>query len=379
MRSFDYTKACARILAAPETVRLLCDICTLNGELSMLSVTQKRMLASVAHSVKFQDAASYCRVSGLGITETRQRSLIHKRAVAKGLPEKTLLAYWHIIDELPDFCGDTNPPRLSEKHLKSVDLLSVTANQSVDGKEKKQLSESMPELLSLVGFYYRIGNSERDNAEMVRKMLDAFNESAGYQAASPLLLIPCFLMDYTYVQTRLRGLRQDDHLALHFLLTRYGFILGTYSSLETAFETRQKEGQAAFDESVKGWRSGTNDYRPLVLFVLRTLLDSYRDLLAKLKPAIGTPISRSDRILEVIQASEGGVSKKTIIAQLPDISVKTIERHLNALIEQNDNQYVVKKPGKDRDPVFYYMQNNSSRKGKNRQKPSGDSGKGETE
>ena len=82
----------------------------------------------------------------------------------------------------------------------------------------------------------------------------------------------------------------------------------------------------------------------------------------------------------MIEESEGGVSKKAIVAKLPDMSVKTIERHLNALIEQNDNQCVVKKPGSGRDPVFYYMQNNTCpRKGKKRKKPSKDSGKGETE
>lgn len=381
MRSFDYAKACGEVLADSETVRLLCDICTLNGELSMLSVTEKKMLSSIAHSVKFQDTASYCRVSGLGITETRQRALIHKRAVSKGSLEKMLLAYWHVVDGLPDFNGDTTPPRLTEEHLKSVDLLSVTANQSVDGKRERQfVSESMPELLSLVGFYYRIGNSERDNGEMVGKMLDSFNDAAGYRTTFPLLLIPCFVMDYRYVQNRLRGLRQDDHLLLNFLLTRYGFVAGRYCSLETAFETKQDENITAFEESVKGWGSGNCDYKPFVLFVLRTLLGSYRDLLAKLKPAIGTPISRSARILKVIQGSEGGVSKKSIVAKLPDLSVKTIERHLNALIEQNGNQCVVKKPGLGRDPLFFYMGDSTSPpKKKNRQTPSGDSGKGETE
>ena len=381
MRSFDYSKASGQVLADPETVRLLCDICALNGELSMLSVTERKMLSSIAHSVKFQDTASYCRVSGLGITETRQRALIHKRAVPKGSLEKMLLAYWNIIDKLPEFNGDTTPPRLTVEHLKSVDLLSVTANQSVDGKKKRQfVSESMPELLSLVGFYYRIGNSERDNGEMVGKMLDSFNNAAGNRATLPLLLIPCFVMDYSYVQNRLRGLRQDDHLLLNFLLTRYGFVAGRYCSLETAFENNHNEEKTAFEKSVRGWGSGNCDYKPFVLFVLRTLLDSYSDLLAKLKPAIGTTSSRSDRILKVIEESEDGVSKKAIVAKLPDMSVKTIERHLNALIEQNDNQCVVKKPGLGRDPVFYYMQNNTCpRKGKKRQKPSEDSGKKKTE
>ena len=332
MRPFNYTQTASRILETRGVIRQLCEIHSCNGELNMLSVTQKRILSGPEKSVKYQDMASFCRVSGSGVTETRQKALVHNRVELKESLDMPVLAYWNIRNALPDFNGDTTPPRLNADHLKSVDLLSATAKASV-GDSDQAVSDSVSNLVSIFSFYCGIRNPERNNIEMIEEMIAGFNKAVVDQSVVPLLAIICFVMDYNYVQTRLRGLRQDDHLLLNFLLTRYGFVVGMYASLETAFEEKSEEGGAAFEESAKGWESGRSNYIPYVTFVLRTVLDVYRDLLGKLKPAIKDRTSRTDRILEVIRGNEDGVSKREIVKALPDIGLKTIERRLNELME----------------------------------------------
>lgn len=332
MRSFSYAKTIVQLLSSPGIVRLLTAIHECDGKVSMLAQANKKFLAGFKSTRRLLDAEAFCRAADLGISETRLRALICGRATAKNPRQQMALAYWKILNGFPEHGIGPNPPRLSEKDLIAVDVFSVTAMESVGGSTE-DVSDSALGLLSLIGVCYRTKGSERNNARLITGMIESFNDAVADPAVVPLLAILCFVLDYRYVQGEIRGLRQCGFLPLMYLLNRYGFVGGTYSSLETALEQRAGEEKKAFEESSANWEPGQCDYLPYVRFLLETILRVYQDILSRVKPVLEAGLSRSDRILGFIGNHGGNVSRRSVIEALPDISVKTIERHLNTLVK----------------------------------------------
>ena len=331
-RSFDYIGTCRQLLQSPGTIRLLTEIYESNGKIQMLAQTNEKLLSGLEVSRRFRDAEAFCRISELGVSETRLKALIHGRANPKGL-QKMALIYWRILNEIPKFNGDSNPPRLQEKDILSVDLFSAAARESVGGGSQSD-SDYVPDLRSVIAYYHQTKNGEQKNKLIIADLIASFNDAVSDDGVDPLLAILCFVTDYHYVQRNLRGQRQYDSLLLMYLLNRYGFLCVQYSSIETAFERRRiREEVIAFAESAGEWGSRKYDYFPGVTFLLETILAVYRDILNQLKPVLEDGLSRNERILRFIENHTGNVSKREIVEAHSDFSLKTIERHLNNLTE----------------------------------------------
>ena len=330
-KSFNYAEICRQLLQRPEIIRLLTEIHEKNGELLMLARTNGRLLSGPEYSRRFRDVEAFTRVARLGISETRLKALIYGRANPKDLQGMALI-YWRILNDIPKFNGDSNPPRLQEKDIISVDLFSAAARERV-GEGKREDSDSVPDIMSLIGFYHRTRHPERINAGLIKDMVANFGEAVTDRTVAPLLAILCLAIDYRYVQVRFRGLLQFGNLLLMFLLQRYGFVCSQYASIESAIEQRAEEGEKSFRESTRRWESGGNDYYPCVLFLLETILSVYRDIFNQLRPVLEEGLSRTDRILRFIENHGGNVPKRAIFEAHPDISLKGLESQLNKLAE----------------------------------------------
>lgn len=329
-RSFNYAECSRWLLQCPGIIRLLAEIHESNGELRMLARTNGRLLSGLEYSRRFRDAESYCRVSRLDISDTRLKALLYKGVDPKGKFQEMASAYCRILDNIKKFNGDSNPPRLQEKDLLSVDLFPATPAERAGESEK----DSVPDLMSVTGRYRRMKNTEPNNKLLITGMIKAFNDAVTDQTVAPLLAILCFVIDYRYIQVALRGFRHDGNLLLMYLLNRYGFTLSHYSSIEKKFEQRAEVGAKAFRESTRHWESGKNDYLPCVLLYLENILAVYRDIFSQLRPVLEEGLSRTQRILRFIGSQNGYVPKRRIVEAHSDVSLRSMEKLLSDLTEE---------------------------------------------
>lgn len=331
-RSFNYAETSRQLLQHPGVIRHLTEIHESNGELSMLARTNERLLSVLESSRKFRDLEFFCKNSGLDISESRLRALIHKRVVPNGSLQQMALTYWNMLGVISKCRGESNPPRLQEEDLLSVDLFSATVTDSV-GKNKNENSDSVPDLMSLIEFYHQTNIPKPDQNSLTAGMIGGFNKAAADPSAAPLLAILCLVIDYRYVQEAFRGLRQNGNLPLMYLLTRHGFVCGRYSSIEKKLGQETKDGEKAFRESTRDWVSGKNDYFPYVHFILENILAVYRDILSQLRPVLVGGRSRPERILQFIKDHKGYVPKRAIVEAHSDICLRSMEKILNDLTE----------------------------------------------
>ena len=85
-----------------------------------------------------------------------------------------------------------------------------------------------------------------------------------------------------------------------------------------------------------GWLAGKNDYKPFVKYMLSILLASYREFNERVDIWNNKPLSKSDRIAEIIKNKLGTITKTEIKQQCPDIAEITVQRALADLTEKGD-------------------------------------------
>ena len=335
---FNYAEICRGLLQRPGTVGLLTQIHESNGELRMLARTNRKLLSGLERSKRFRDAESFCEVFELGVRPTRLKALIYNRVPPNDEDQLTALTYWRLLNGIPKYNGNSNPPMLSEKDLETVDMLSPAPFEIFGLKGPG--SQANAHLV----FNYYFNNKhypEWNYSILTAGMIKSFNKAAEDSTVAPLLAILCLVIDYRYVQMELRGFRKPGNLVLMYLLSRYGFVCGWYSSIEKIFGQRAEEGVKAFRESTEGWGSGRNDYYPCASFMLKTILDVYQDVFKQLEPVLDDRLSRTERVMRFISGHEGTVPKRAIVEAHSDICLRSMERLLSNLTEEGRIDKVV--------------------------------------
>ena len=375
MRRFDYLSQHDKLTANPEIIRLLCELHERNAEIRLLSKIRPRLATSfrrIASSHNFRHFRSLWRS---GITAAQKESSKILRELSERpcgqtpyrmmSPAKSydwmLFTYRHIETRIYENNSISQTTGLHEDDLKSADLHAETVDRCIN--EDKDGLAVVEEYLNLSSIECRVRFPESVSQSFVSKMCKGFNDSITVRGRTvfPILLIPCFLLDYGYVTTKLRGIRQADHLLLMFLLERFGFVCGRYESLERVFETKHEEEINAFESGIENWQSGENNYEPYVLFFLNTVLDVSKRLSTRMKSDLEKRPHRDKRIQgrvkhieDIIRSNPDGVPKNKIFESFPEVSTKTIERDLYDMLKTNK----IARNFIGRTVVFKFIENN---------------------
>lgn len=391
MRRFDYLTLHKELTANIKIVRLACELSERNAEIRLLTKQQPRRAYSWEalardHNIKyFWLAWNSCMTEDQQMTthnelefrESRWSLSDHKFRKFRhllyggGTPSKPsewiLCAYRDIQRTIytrngVKERGVKENSQLDEGELRAIDLHAETVNRCLNNG-KGELAV-MDEYMSLASIYHQVQYPESVTQMILRDMCEGFNEAVKGSAV-PLFLIPAFLMDYGFVQTRLRGIRSMDHLPLMYLFERFGILCGRFSSLETAFRKKTDEEKKFFESDLSDWQSGEFDYEPYVEFLLDTILDVSRRLSERMQSVFAEERPPRDeriqerikRLEEIIRNNREGISKDEILTAFPEIGLKTVERTLYAMLRENR----IVRSFSGRTAIFRYNWENNSR------------------
>ena len=199
------------------------------------------------------------------------------------------------------------------------------------------------------GKFKFVPTSPKETEESLEQALLAFSSALKNQNINPLLLIPCFILDFLCIHPFDDGNGRISRLLTLLLLYKSGFDIGRFISIENMINENKGEYYRALQASSYGWHENKNDYEPFIIYMIQILYECYTKLDENVFSQIDKKMSKSERIKSLLLNSFVPVSKKTIKDQLPDVSEHLIEMELSKLLKEG----VIIKIGSYKDAMYY--------------------------
>ena len=177
-------------------------------------------------------------------------------------------------------------------------------------------------------------NARETKAAMEQLML-AFYEARQDSEIAPLLLIPCFIVDFLCIHPFTDGNGRVSRLLTVLLLYSFGYDIVRYISFEGQVNKYKESYYAALEQSSVSWHEESNDYVPFIVNFLQILYRCFKDLDESFMEISLKKAKKSERVESILMSAIVPVSKQDIAEKVPDISIKTIEFVLGKMVKEN--------------------------------------------
>ncbi len=176
--------------------------------------------------------------------------------------------------------------------------------------------------------------SPEETKEAMEQLLLAYYD-AKQKNVNPLLLIPCFILDFLSIHPFDDGNGRMSRLLTLLLLYKHGFNVGRFISIENVINYSKIQYYDVLKKSSIGWHENENDYFPFIIYMIQVIYKCYQKLDENVFDQIDKKISKSKMVEELVLNAYVPITKSEIIDKLPTVSQKTIELVLNRLINEN--------------------------------------------
>lgn len=175
----------------------------------------------------------------------------------------------------------------------------------------------------------------KDTPSAMEQMILAFYEARQDAEIEPLLLIPCFIVDFLCIHPFDDGNGRVSRLLTVLMLYSFGYDIVRYISFENRIEKYKDNYYAALEQASLGWHEGINDYFPFVIYFLQILYRCFKDLDDSFMEISLNKAKKSERVESILLSAIVPVSKQDIADKVPDISIKTVELVLSKMLKQD--------------------------------------------
>ena len=229
-------------------------------------------------------------------------------------------------------------------HKEMLDI----ANSSNRGKYKQEVN-IITEKINGKHYVRFMPISPALTKEAMKQLLLAYYEAKNDPNISPLLLIPCVILDFLSIHPFDDGNGRMSRLLTLLLLYKHGFNIGRFVSIEKAIDESKDQYYRVLQESSIGWHDNQNDYYPFIIYMIQVIYKCYQKLDNNVFEQIDKKLTKSERIEYLLLNSFVPVSKAEIMSNLPDISENLVETILSKLIKENK----IRKIGTFKDAKYY--------------------------
>ncbi|NEG89936.1 Fic family protein [Bifidobacterium aerophilum] len=347
MHQFDYACA-AESLLTPHIARLLTTIHEAKGRQNVQIDMRPEAVRTLVDVARIQSTDASNRIEGIATSDRRLNALMLKTVTPRNRDEEEIAGYRDVlalIHDNHDYIPLT-PNVILQLHRdlfrhtplafggRFKDSDNVIVERSTDGTQTVRFAP--PSALM--------------TPELITRACDAFNEAVGNEHVDPLLAIAMFTFDFTCIHPFNDGNGRMSRLLTLLLMYRNGFEIGKYISIEHIIEQTKDTYYDALAASTRGWNDSVNDYAPFAQYLLGTILTAYREFDERIGQLItptgagtdghpGTATTKPSserRIAALFERTLSPMSKADVLAQLPDISVSTVERTLKRMLDAGE-------------------------------------------
>ncbi len=333
MRSLNYKKTYQQLLT-PEIVSCLAQIHEQKGQQNLFIEAHKDALSELLEIAKIQSTEASNRIEGIITTDDRLKKIVRNKTAPQNRNEREIAGYRDVLETIHenfDFIP-IRPNMILQLHR---DLYKFN-NPGFGGNYKNSdniIAEEMPDGIKLVRFQ---PVPAWETPEAIETLCNEFNDAMNEPDMDPLLLMPIFILDFLCIHPFNDGNGRMSRLLTLLILYRSGYIVGKYISLEKLIADHKEGYYEALQDSDAGWHEEENDYLPFARYMLGMIIAAYKDFADRVQILITKGFSKPDRVREIIRNSTGKLTKAEIMAQCPDVSLKTVQRALEGLLESGE-------------------------------------------
>lgn len=332
MHKFDYNEK--NLIVTGELLEMVAAISEHKGEQNLYLNAQADTLTALSEIAKIQSAEASNRIEGIYTSDERLKQLVLDKTNPQNHSEKEIAGYRNALKTIYENYAYI-PPKPSYMLQLHKDLYAYS------GKEHGGRYKTGDHIITHDGaIEERFIRFTPVEAWMTAQAMDdacaSFNQAIEQQTVNPLLLIPMFILDFLCIHPFNDGNGRMSRLLTSLLFYRSGYHVGKYVSIEKKIEQTKEEYYDALYIGSQGWHENQNDYIPFIKYMLRILLSAYRDFNDRVQIWSKKPLTKPQRIIEIIKNKSGTVAKSEIKEQCPDIAEITIQRTLAELTEKGE-------------------------------------------
>lgn len=331
MRNYDYREKWHELLT-PEIIRKLTLIYEYKGEQKLFIGAHKDEINELSEIARIQSTKASNRMEGILIADDRLKNLVQAKTTPRNREEAEIAGYRDVlntINENYDYIP-INTNYLLQLHR---DLYKFFGN--VEGGIFKTSDARIRNMdLAGNGSMRFCPVAAKETPDSVDALCKAFSEAKN--EAEPLLLDAMFILDFLCIHPFNSGNGRMSQLLTLLLLEQSGFIVGKYMSIEKFIEESKETYYEAFQDSSINWHENKNDYKPFVNYILRVIINAYKEFESRVKLLTAPGLSKADRIREIIKRHTGTITKSELLAMNPDVSDTTVQRTLAELLKRGE-------------------------------------------
>ena len=290
-----------------------------------------RVFDNLVKIAKVQSVYSSNAIEGILTTDKRVKDLVNGNTEPRNHNEQEIAGYrdaLNIIHSNPNMSLDESNICLLHKTLLSRTNLDF-------GGQYKKTDNLIVQIDSNGNRSIRFRPvSAIDTPKAMEQLWLAYVDARQDYSINPLLLIPCFILDFLSIHPFSDGNGRVSRLLSILLLYQSGFDGCKYVSFENKINNNKDLYYKSLDESSINWHSNENDYWPFISFFVFSLSECYREIQKRYDLIKSKKLSKSERIDSFINESLGKFSKEDIHDFWPDISYCTIENELHKLLRE---------------------------------------------
>lgn len=344
MRKFDYSFLENQVPA--RLLNLTAIIYDIKGKESVRlndnpKLFKKLKEKAVRDSIKGSNA-----IENIHTTEKRISEIAAGDNTAFTHPEKEIIGYRNVLNNIHTF---------NERIIFDKTTILSLHKQLLDvaGSENRGQFKKEPNIITETRngkkYVVFVPTAPKEVEESIDQMLIAFNEASHNANINPLLLIPCFILDFLCVHPFDDGNGRMSRLLTLLLLYKRGFDIGRFISIENMINENKGEYYRTLQESSIEWQNNKNNYEPFMLYMIQILYECYMKLDENVFSQIDKKLSKSERIETLLLNVFVPISKKGIQDHLPDVSEQLIEMVLSKLLKEEK----IIKIGSYKDAMYY--------------------------
>ena len=328
MRHFDYSFLKGRIIDS-RVLNYILRIRELELKIGRIQSEYPAVFVELESVAKIQSVKGSNAIEGIVTTDERILEIVNKKSAPKNHDEMEISGYRDALNLIHD---GHDTIQISEKTI--LRLFGImTEYTSVRNKSYKKTDNVILESDRAGNRRVRFEPIPADETETaMEQMILAYYEAKDDEDINPLLLIPCFILDFLCIHPFSDGNGRMSRLLSLLMMYREGLDIGKYISFEGQINESKRSYYEALRSSSEGWHSNENDYMPFIEEFIGTLFMCYKDLDKRFVVIGDKKINKTNRIEAAVLNSFTPVSKSELRERFPDISESMIESILSKML-----------------------------------------------
>ena len=274
MRTFDYSTLAERTWDN-ETISYISRIQECKGRQELFLRQKPVELEKLVEIAKIQSTEASNSIEGIVTTRSRLKQLVENKTTPKNRDEKEILGYRNALDLVHEnyMYMPINPNYILQLHR---EMLKYTAF-SYGGRFKttsNEIAMILPDGEKRVIFQPL---EPYETPDAIQQICDSFSETLEKELVEPLILIPCFILDFLCIHPFNDGNGRMSRLLTLLLLYKCGYEVGKYISIEKSIADTKENYYNALAASDVNWHTNENDPKAFIKYMLGIILSCYKE------------------------------------------------------------------------------------------------------